>query len=324
MSTRRFRCGGLWLLCIAAGAAAHEARPVAVSIRELGDGLYAVELRAPASIDADNRPTVQWPEGCTTVAARLVRCARPVPGKSIAVVWPIYNPAVTTLLRYQPQQGAPRTAVLPPGQTQWMIPALPTPAAVMRSYFRLGVEHILGGPDHLLFVAGLLLIAGGLRRVVMAISGFTLAHSLTLSLAALGFVHVPVPPTEACIALSILFLAREALLRDTSSLAYRFPLLVSASFGLLHGLGFAAALGEVGLPDREIPAALLFFNIGVEAGQLAFILVVLAAAMLLRRWLITASAQSARLLVLARVTACYAIGVPAAFWLLQRFPLPGR
>ena len=157
----------------------------------------------------------------------------------------------------------------------WTIPERTTASGVIGSYIKLGVEHILGGPDHLLFVAGLLLIAGTFRRIVIAVSGFTLAHSMTLSLAALGFIHVPIPPTEAAIALSILFLAREALVNDGKSIAYRFPVVVSVTFGLLHGLGFAAALGEVGLPDREIPLALLFFNVGVEIGQLSFILAVI-------------------------------------------------
>jgi hydrogenase/urease accessory protein HupE len=304
------------LLLIAGVAAAHEARPVAVSIQEQPDGLYAVDLRAPSSIEADNQPALAWPRDCAVVSAHLVRCARVMEGRALTVTWPLYNPAVTTLLRYQPRAGATRTAVLPPTETQWTIPAVPTASAVMASYLRLGVEHILGGLDHLLFVAGVLLVAGSRRRIVLAVSGFTLAHSLTLSLAALGVVHVPVPPTEAVIALSILFLAREAAVGDGKSLAYRYPVLVSAIFGLLHGLGFAAALGEVGLPEREIAWALLFFNIGVELGQLAFILAVIALVALGRRLLsgdIAAWTQR-----YGRVAASYAIGVPAAFWLWQR------
>jgi hydrogenase/urease accessory protein HupE len=227
---------------------------------------------------------------------------------------------VTTLARYVPQQGATRTAVLLPGAEVWTIPADPTTLGVMRSYFVLGVEHILGGADHLLFVAGLLLIARCARRLVLAITGFTLAHSVTLSLAALGLVHVPIPPTEAAIALSILFLAREALLPNDHSLAHRWPMLVSATFGLLHGLGFAAALGEVGLPDREIAWALAFFNVGVEAGQLAFILVVVAAVALMARVVTLLHADPRRWRAYGKSAAAYLIGIPAAFWLLQRLP----
>lgn len=315
-SLARAICAAL-LLCAAAGAAAHEARPVAVNIHEQDAGLYAVDVRAPVSVEADNRPTVDWPADCKAIAARLVRCDAPLAGREIGINWPLYNPSVTVLLRVQMLGGSLHTAVLPPDESRWLVPERTTASGVIRSYLKLGVEHILGGIDHLLFVAGLLLIAGTLRRIVVAVSGFTLAHSVTLSLAALGFIRVPIPPTEAVIALSILFLAREAVVNDAASLARRMPVLVSLSFGLLHGLGFAAALGEVGLPDREIPLALLFFNVGVEIGQLAFIFVVVALVMLARR-VLAARGVIAWAATRARVAAGYLIGVPAAFWLIQR------
>ena len=140
-------------------------------------------------------------------------------------------------------------------------------------------------------------------------------------LAALGVMRVPIPPTEAAIALSILFLAREALQTPGRSLAQRHPLLVSALFGLLHGLGFAAALGEAGLPQRQVTWALLFFNLGVEVGQLLFIVVLLALALVLRRWASRPGSPLARTGASARTLMAYGIGVPAAFWLLQRLPL---
>jgi hydrogenase/urease accessory protein HupE len=317
MSRRLLHMAVACCALFSAVAAAHEARPVAVSIVEQADGLYAVDMRTPSSVESDNQPYLAWPEDCRTVAARLVRCARTMAGRSITVKWPLYNPSVTTLLRYRTEEGATHTAVIPPTETQWTIPIRPTASGVIGSYFKLGVEHILSGPDHLLFVAGVLLIAGSLRRIFWAISGFTLAHSLTLSLAALGVIHVPIPPTEACIALSILFLAREALLNDGKSVVFRYPVVVSATFGLLHGLGFAAALGEVGLPDREIPWALLFFNVGVEAGQMSFILVVSGAVVLGRRLLANGRA-AAWFNQYGRIAAGYLIGVPAAFWLIQR------
>jgi hydrogenase/urease accessory protein HupE len=317
MSARWRWPGVALLLWVATHAAAHEARPVAITIHEQQGGLYSVDVRSPPSIEADNRPVINWPADCTMVAARLMRCAQPLAGRDIAVTWPIYNPSVTALLRFEPLEGATHTAVLPPDETSWTIPERTTASGVIGSYTKLGVEHILGGPDHLLFVAGLLLIAGTFRRIVIAVSGFTVAHSITLSLAALGLIHVPIPPTEAAIALSILFLAREALLNDGKSIAYRFPVVVSVTFGLLHGLGFAAALGEVGLPDREIPLALLFFNVGVEIGQLSFILAVIALIMLGRRML-AAGGVIAWADKYGRITASYLIGVPAAFWLLQR------
>lgn len=309
----------LWLA--SALASAHEARPVAINIAERGADLYAFDLRVPASITPDNRPSIEWPADCRVIGAGLLRCKSAIAGRPVGLTWPLYNPSVTTLARYVPAQGATRAAVVPPESGTWIIPAEPTALAVMRSYFVLGVEHILGGPDHLLFVAGLLLIARGARRVVLAVSGFTLAHSLTLSLAALGVVQVPVPPTEAAIALSILFLARETLRPERNSLVHRWPLVVSGLFGLLHGLGFAAALGEVGLPDREIVWALAFFNLGVEAGQLAFILVVVGAVALLVRVARRLRGDPLRWREVGRTTAAYLIGIPAAFWLLQRLPM---
>jgi hypothetical protein len=316
MSTRR-RWFATWLLCAGAQAVAHEARPVAITIHEQQGGLYTVDVRSPPSIDADNRPGINWPADCTMVAARLMRCGRPLAGRTSDVTWPIYNPSVTALLRFEPLEGATHTAVLPPDETSWTIPERTTATGVIGSYTKLGIGHILGGPDHLLFVAGLLLIAGTFRRIVISVSGFTVAHSITLSLAALGLIRVPIAPTEAAIALSILFLAREALRGDGKSIAFRFPVVVSVTFGLLHGLGFAAALGEAGLPDREIPLALLFFNVGVEIGQLSFILAVIALIMLGRR-ILAAGGAMAWADRYGRVTASYLIGVPAAFWLLQR------
>jgi hydrogenase/urease accessory protein HupE len=310
----------LWMM-VAAPAWPHEVRPVALGIVERGALEYQIELRVPQSIEPDNRPSVRWPDGCRENPAGMLRCEQALAGQTLVLEWPLYNPSVTTLARYTTQDGHSRTAVLTPESPTWTVPVDPATRDVVRGYFVLGVEHILGGWDHLLFVAGLLLIARGWRALLLAVSGFTLAHSLTLSLAALGFVHVPIPPTEAAIALSILFLAREALQPPGRSLAQRFPLFVSALFGLLHGLGFAAALGEVGLPQREIAWALLFFNLGVEAGQLVFICVLLAATLLINRAMTRLALDQPHWRANARAGMAYLIGIPAAFWLLQRLPL---
>jgi hydrogenase/urease accessory protein HupE len=178
-------------------------------------------------------------------------------------------------------------------------------------YFRLGVEHILFGIDHLLFVLALVLIVRGTGLLVKTITAFTVAHSITLALATLGFVHVPAAPVEAVIALSIVFVAAEILRarRGETGLTARAPWLVAGSFGLLHGFGFAGALSQVGLPANDIPLALLFFNLGVEAGQLAFVAVALGVIGLLRR---------ARLPEWAPLVAPYAIGSLAMFWVIER------
>jgi hydrogenase/urease accessory protein HupE len=180
-------------------------------------------------------------------------------------------------------------------------------------YFVLGVEHILFGIDHLLFVLALVLIVRGVGLLVKTITAFTLAHSITLGLATLGVVHVPSAPVEAVIALSIVFVAAEIVRsqRGQRGLTEQAPWLVAGLFGLLHGFGFAGALAEVGLPANDIPLALLFFNLGVEAGQLAFVGGVLALLALLRRGEFTFPGW-------ARLATPYAIGTVAMFWVIER------
>ena len=179
---------------------------------------------------------------------------------------------------------------------------------IARAYTVLGIQHILSGVDHLLFVASLLFLVGFRRRLIGTITAFTLAHSLTLACSVFGWITLRPAPVEACIAMSIVLVASEAL-RDKDTLARRVPALVSFLFGLVHGLGFAGALKSIGLPQSHLPLALLTFNVGVEIGQL---MMVLAAHALWRlpipgRWL-------AR----ARRPALYAVGVVAAYWSWMR------
>ena len=185
-----------------------------------------------------------------------------------------------------------------------------------KRYTALGIEHILLGIDHLLFVLALLLLVRGTWMLVKTITAFTIAHSITLGLATLGFVHVPPLPVEAAIALSIVFLCAEIIhaQRGQVRLTFQYPWVVAFAFGLLHGLGFAGALAEIGLPQSEIPLALLFFNIGVEIGQLIFVAVVLFLVWSFRQISIDASR-------LARSFSVYVIGTLATFWLLQRTAL---
>ena len=205
----------------------------------------------------------------------------------------------------------------------------PSSSAVAKTYTVLGIQHILEGIDHLLFVLCLIIVAGINRKLLITITGFTLAHSITLALAALGVLNIPVPPVEAVIALSIVFLATEIAktCRDEASgegggnrdsLTYRYPVTVSMSFGLLHGFGFAAVLSEIGLPRTEIPTALLFFNVGVELGQLAFIAAVILAFALLRLVANRVSLVPGSFPHLAPKFAAYAIGTIAAYWTIER------
>ena len=189
------------------------------------------------------------------------------------------------LARIETLGGAVQTERLTPTRTSFVVEATPGAGEVAASYLRLGVEHILFGFDHLLFVLALVILVRDWRRVVLTVTAFTVAHSLTLAAATLGFVSVPGPPIEAAIALSIVLVAVEIVneRRGQPSFAARWPWLIAFCFGLLHGFGFAGALAEVGLPHHAIPVALLFFNLGVEAGQLAFVAVVLVAGWSLQR-----------------------------------------
>ena len=179
------------------------------------------------------------------------------------------------LVRIQRLDGTSETARLNSTTTSFFVKGAPQFWGVVNTYLVFGIEHILNGFDHLLFVACLIFVAGTWRRILVTITGFTLAHSITLTLAGLELVRLPIPPIEATIALSIIFLAREIALDLHDTLTWRYPIAVSASFGLLHGFGFASALSDIGLPQTEIPAALLAFNIGVEIGQVVFVVTML-------------------------------------------------
>lgn len=204
-----------------------------------------------------------------------------------------------------------------PGTPRFVAKSSPGTFEVVKTYSVLGIEHILTGFDHLLFVLSLLLLVNSTRRLVATITAFTVAHSITLAAAAIGFIHVAGPPVEACIAFSIVFVAAEIIhaRQGNAGLTQRYPWLVAFTFGLLHGLGFASALSEIGLPPLSIPAALLFFNVGVEIGQLAFIATVLSVIALGRHALnhisYTLPAWSWRI-------PPYVIGGLASYWALER------
>ena len=213
---------------------------------------------------------------------------------------------------------APLAAQAHPPQ---MLPVIPSLREVAATYLRLGIEHIATGIDHLAFVLGLVLLAPAWRKVWKSITAFTAAHSLTLALATVGTLRLPAPPVEAAIALSIVFVAREAWLvaqgRPGATAARPWP--VAFTFGLLHGLGFAGALAQVGLPVHAVPLALLTFNLGVEIGQLAFVAVVLMVGRPLSRAL---SRLPSRIPLndrpLVRLLPAYAIGTLATFWTIER------
>jgi hydrogenase/urease accessory protein HupE len=222
------------------------------------------------------------------------------------------------LVRIERLDGSTEVERLNNTRTNFMVKGSPETLAVVRAYLVFGIVHILQGFDHLLFVACLIFIAGSWRRILVTITGFTLAHSITLTLAALDLVRLPVPPIEAAIALSIVFLAREIALERRDTLTWRFPIAVSASFGLLHGFGFASALSELGLPQTEIPAALLAFNVGVEIGQVAFVSVIIMFVWIFNLMLKKLNIHGRLFLSKIESTTAYGVGAVAMLWTIER------
>ena len=223
---------------------------------------------------------------------------------------------VSTMIMLSLRDGRRYQAVLTAENPEFLIPAIPGQGQVMIEYSRLGLEHIVGGIDHLMFVFGLLLLVGSGARLFWTITAFTAGHSITLSLVTLGFISFPVSLVEFTIALSIFMLALNLARRDFSrsdggGLFRHYPWWLAGGFGLLHGMGFAGALAEIGLPQSNVPLALLFFNIGIEAGQIAFILLLLGAWRLIKRPLLP---WQERLLPIP----IYALGGLSAMWCIER------
>jgi len=327
-------CGLLLLCCLTGITHAHEVRPGYLEVRETADDSFDVLWKVPANGEYRLGLYVRLPENCSGapahgsfVAAAFVErwrasCPGGLVGRTISIDG-LSGTRTDVLARVERRDGTTQTARLSPEQTSFVVTAAPGSFDVVKTYFVLGVEHILLGVDHLLFVLGLLFLVGDWRRLVATVTAFTVAHSITLAAATLGFVHVPQAPVEATIALSVMFVAAEIIhsAKGHVGLAARAPWIVAFVFGLLHGFGFAGALREVGLPEKDIPLALLFFNVGVEAGQLLFIAAVVTALSLLAR-LLSGNAgsrgspwQAERVI---RTPVAYVIGSVSAFWLVQR------
>jgi hydrogenase/urease accessory protein HupE len=256
---------------------------------------------------------VLMPSDAASLERWLVNCGEEGLANKPIKIDGLVRTVTDTLLRVEMADGSMHTSILRPDSPSFIVPEKPSKLKVAGAYLGLGVEHILGGFDHLLFVLGLLLIVRKSMLLVKTITAFTLAHSVTLAMAALGFVHVPQTPVEAVIALSILFLATELAKQHQGeiSLTSKAPWLVALSFGLLHGFGFAGALTEIGLPQTDIPLALLFFNVGVEVGQLMFVAAVLLVQMFVSKLAVKWPVWVGQL-------PAYVIGSLAAFWFVQR------
>lgn len=305
-------------------ALGHGLDPAYLSLRGIGGGRYEVTWRTAAQRrpGADVQPVL--PARCTQIGESTssigndsvtmrwtVDCGTSdLTGETIAIS-DLDAARINALLRIEERDRPTIQVVLDSRRQSFQVPAQPSALDVLRDYASLGIEHILGGADHLLFVVGLLLLVPGARKLLGTVTAFTIGHSITLSAAALGLAAVPSRPVELLIALSVLALAVDlAGGDDRRSLLRRAPWLMAAVFGLLHGFGFAGALAETGLPARDIPLALFSFNTGIEIGQLAFVAGALTVAATGQRVL----PAGARL----RAPAIYAMGIMAAFWSLER------
>lgn len=316
----------LWWLPVGT-AQADEFRPALLEIVESSEGWYAVTWKVPLQnngrrLSLQPRMTEQL-EQVGPVSERHLGNAiitqstwRSEPGALVGSTIDIAGLSalpIEVIVQIKLFDGSEHSAILRSSSTRYVVPEEATAWLVAGSYWKIGTIHILEGFDHLLFVLALILIVPSWWMLLKTITAFTLAHSATLALATLGLVNMPGPPTEAVIALSILFLTVEIIhsREGRITLTETYPWLVALSFGMVHGLGFAGALSEVGLPESDIPLALLMFNVGVETGQLLFVAAVVAIREVLNRLPLSWPEGSWRILP-------YTIGGIASFWVIER------
>ncbi len=313
-------------LTISTTALAHEVRPALVQINQTAPGSYQVTWKQPVVGDMAVRMVPHLSSGVLDKPATTeeispafrirtwdVKDGAPLDGQTLTIEG-LKDTVTDVLVRITPTQGTEINTVIHPSEAAYRI-VLSGPAGMaVPAYLRLGIEHILTGFDHLMFVLGLLLLIGTSWRIVKAVTAFTVAHSITLALAALGIVKFPTAIIEALVALSIVFVASE-LLSSKDTLTRRRPWLIAFVFGLLHGLAFAGALSNIGLPPHAEPQALFLFNVGVEIGQLAFITTAVAVILILRSLRQRLSFNTD---TLARLAPAYVIGGFAAYWLIER------
>lgn len=320
--------GIFWLLQLVFSSisVADEIRPGYLELKESSDNVFSVIWKVPAKGDKRLALYVSLPTNCqdkTRPNARLVNnayiqhwivaCEQGLVDKMISISG-LAATNTDVLLRLEFFNGTSQSVLLTPTNNTFTVPAEPSSLQITSTYTWLGITHILMGVDHLLFVFALLLIVKSKRQLLWTITAFTSAHSITLAGATLGILYVPQQPVEAIIALSILFLAMEIVhgKRGQPGAAARWPWMVAFIFGLLHGFGFAGALAEVGLPQTAIPLALVFFNVGVEVGQVLFV-----ATVLLLGWALHKLKQQV-ILQKAETFAVYTIGGLASFWFIER------
>jgi hypothetical protein len=315
--------------CTTAQLQAHEIRPALLNITEQKPGWFEVTWKIPVlpGYEVDIKPVLPASlaaygptanhdlPGATVQYSTYQAKDGKLAGETISIDG-LSTTQIDVMVRINFADGTSQSAILRPMSPSFTVPAPGTRGEIAWVYMRLGVEHILQGIDHLLFVLGLLLIVGNRWMLLKTITAFTISHSITLAIATLGYASAPGPPLNAAIALSILFLGPEIVRvwRGQTSFTIRHPWVVAFAFGLLHGFGFASGLSTSGLPSAEIPLALLLFNVGVEVGQLFFVFVIL---MLERSFHIL----EIRWPRWAQAIPAYTVGGLGAFWTIQRLAI---
>jgi hydrogenase/urease accessory protein HupE len=312
-------------------AQAHEALPAVVTITEQSPDRFRLSLVLPPSLALSERPRLGLSGGCATIsdpmerlnpsAGAVLDCAGGLEGKALLSRLPHGGPPVPLLVRVSWLTGETRTLLARTDSEPVELPLQASAGRAFRTYLVLGAEHILFGWDHLLFLLCLLLLSRQVRQLAIMATGFTIGHAVTITAASLHVAGLPQAPVEAAIALSIMILAAEVIRGNPRSLTARYPVTVAMAMGLLHGFGFATALLDIGLPPTELPAALLAFNLGVEAGQLAFLATCFAAGPVFAKascWIkqIPSWARPA----LLRNGLAGAAGSVAGYWFVDRLP----
>ena len=297
-----------------------------LEIKEIKSQHYSVLLKLASKDDQKLPIKMLMPKECSLTLAKTshllnstyldrwhIKCNEGLADKTLYIEG-LQGTGTDLLLRLELLSGVSHSKLLSPSKSFYHVPKDASSWQIVQTYVWLGITHILLGFDHLLFVFALLLIVKNMRRLLWTITAFTLAHSLTMVVATLGIVNLPQAPVEAIIALSILFLAMEIIHEKQGKigLTSRYPWIIAFIFGLLHGFGFAGALAEIGLPQQAITLALVFFNIGVELGQLMFVATIVFIVLILQRL------TNPALLNKLQTTVVYMIGGVSAFWLIER------
>ncbi len=306
-------------LLFASNAHAHESLPVVVGMEEQESGNYLVNLRMPGNILPSQYPQVEVAAPCEARAqsrlTKIYACPDGYRPDKVALRWPGGAPPSAILFKTQFIDGSGTSDVFEPGASVLTLPEQETAIGIIASYIWIGMEHILFGIDHLLFLICLVLLAKTGRKIALTVTGFTVGHAITISLASLGLVLVDGLLVEALIALSIVFVATELVRNRQETLFYRCPVLVAGGFGTLHGLGFAGALSEIGLAQTSVTLSLIGFNLGVEFGQLLFVIAMITAITIFRKSQFSWQEKAGYVIRTASLTL---IGVLASFWFWER------